>query len=109
MLHAPAFRASAAEIRTSSGHSFPCFERAMGQISFRRCDTQRWGVRTPEQSTRSRFSMAGWLSRMSKALPKGGSALCFAEVLNIRLSAVAPTRSMRGLGHDQTVVFCIFS
>jgi hypothetical protein len=32
---------------------------------------------------------------MSKALPKGGSALCFAKVSNIRLLAVA-SHSIRG-------------
>ena len=43
------------------------------------------GVETPSKAIRSPTSAAGWLSRMSKALPKGGSALCFAEVSNIRL------------------------
>ena len=33
----------------------------------------------------SEFALAGWLSRMSKALPKGGSALWSRKVPNTRL------------------------
>ena len=47
-------------------------------------------METPSKAIRSLTSVAGWLSRMSKALPKGGSALCFAEVSNIRLTPSPP-------------------
>jgi len=38
-----------------------------------------WGVVTPLDAQPVESFSAGWLSRMSKALPKGGSALCCAQ------------------------------
>lgn len=52
-------------------------------------------METPSKAIRSPTSAAGWLSRMSKALPKGGSALCFAEVSNIRLRP-SPQQEVQG-------------
>jgi hypothetical protein len=41
--------------------------------------------------------LAGWLSRMSKALPKGGSACARAQVSNTRLSAGASVDQQEAL------------
>jgi len=37
------------------------------------------GLRNPSERRPVKVSLAGWLSRMSKALPKGGSALCYVQ------------------------------
>jgi hypothetical protein len=58
-----------------------------------------WGVETPKLSNQvtNRF-VAGWLSRMSKALPKGGSALARAQVSNIRLYRRSCPKHLRRTG-----------
>lgn len=53
-------------------------------FEMRRGKIRPWGVVTPSHKVRSSFS-AGRLSRMSKALPKGGSALSLCRVTNARL------------------------
>ena len=48
------------------------------------------GAWKPRALGRSQLIAAGWPSRMSKALPKGGGALARAQVSNTRLAAGSP-------------------
>ena len=45
----------------------------------RRGELHPWGFVTPKALRPVKTFLAGRLSRMSKALPKGGSALCYVQ------------------------------
>lgn len=75
----PAFSASGAISRRNTPQSDCVSPGLYGTDRKRFGHFRPWGVVTPKKRRPVKFHLAGRLSRMSKALPKGGSALCYAQ------------------------------